>query len=105
MLPITILDTQAGLKGMTADAWEKIGPNLANDGFFIDVEILAWAGTNAMRLDETPIVFKYVDPTTVRMVSHGWAMIFDTMRLRRELRRHHKAEMSAQLQVAKAHGA
>ncbi len=92
MLPISILDTQAGLKGMTAAAWEKIGPQLSTDGFFIDVEILAWAGLHGMRVDETPIVFKYVDPTTVRMVSHGWHMIFDTLRLRKHLSRFRREE-------------
>ena len=92
MLPINILDTQAGLKGMTAAVWEKIGPQLSTKGFFIDVEILAWAGLHQMRVDETPIVFKYVDPTTVRMVSHGWHMIFDTLRLRKDLARFRRTE-------------
>ena len=40
-----------------------------------------------MRLDEVPVFFKYVDPTTVRMVNHGWSMIKDTLRLRRAMRR------------------
>jgi dolichyl-phosphate beta-glucosyltransferase len=87
MLPISILDTQAGLKGITAAAWEKIGPEMTTDGFFFDVEFLARAGAANMRIDEAPVFFKYVDPTTVRMVNHGWKMIKDTIKLRRNMRR------------------
>ena len=86
MLPITILDTQAGLKGITAQAWNVLGPQMTTDGFFFDVELLARAGVARMRIDETPIFFKYSDPTTVRMVTHGWSMIKDTVTLRRKLR-------------------
>jgi dolichyl-phosphate beta-glucosyltransferase len=91
MLPITILDTQAGLKGITARAWDLIAPKMASDGFFFDVEFLAWAGAAKMRIDETPISVKYIDPTTVRMVKHGWSMLRDTMKLRRRMRGNAKA--------------
>ena len=87
VLPIKILDTQAGLKGITAKAWELIGPKMISDGFFFDVELLSRAQLEGLVLRETPIVFRYADPTTVRMVKHGWQMFFDTLRLRRRLRR------------------
>lgn len=81
MLPIDILDTQAGLKGFTADAWAKIGPRVLTDGFFFDVEALAYAGDAKLRIEETPVYFEYVDPSTVKLVSHGWSMILDTVGL------------------------
>jgi dolichyl-phosphate beta-glucosyltransferase len=87
MLPISIGDTQAGLKGITAAAWSQLGPAMTTDGFFFDVELLARAGAARMRIDEAPVYFKYVDPTTVRMVNHGWSMIKDTLRLRRRMRK------------------
>jgi glycosyltransferase involved in cell wall biosynthesis len=87
MLPITILDTQAGLKGITAKAWETLAPEMTTDGFFFDVEMLARAGARSMRIDESPVFFKYYDPTTVRMVNHGWRMIKDTIKLRRNMRK------------------
>jgi dolichyl-phosphate beta-glucosyltransferase len=87
MLPIAIGDTQAGLKGITARAWDEIGPDMTTDGFFFDVELLARAGAARMRIDEVPVFFKYFDPTTVRMVNHGWSMIKDTLRLRRAMRK------------------
>jgi dolichyl-phosphate beta-glucosyltransferase len=91
MLPITILDTQAGLKGMTAKAWDALGPSMTTDGFFFDVELLARAGAAGLRIDEAPVFFHYVDPTTVRMVNHGWKMIKDTIKLRRNMRKSNKS--------------
>ncbi|MGD0463304.1 MAG: glycosyltransferase family 2 protein [Tepidisphaeraceae bacterium] len=87
MLPITALDTQAGLKGMTARAWQILAPTMSNDGFFFDVELLARAAAAQLRIEETAVCFKYVDLTTVRMVSHGWQMIKDTVRLRHRMRK------------------
>jgi dolichyl-phosphate beta-glucosyltransferase len=94
MLPITILDTQAGLKGLTAAAWEQLAPAMTTDGFFFDVELLARAGAAGLRIDEAPVFFHYVDPTTVRMVNHGWRMIKDTIKLRRAMRRTKKPVMT-----------
>jgi glycosyltransferase involved in cell wall biosynthesis len=86
MLPISSLDTQAGLKGMTDHAWKILGPQLNSDGFFFDVELLARAAVAGLQVGETPVYFRYVDPTTVRMIAHGWQMFKDTLRLRRQLR-------------------
>jgi dolichyl-phosphate beta-glucosyltransferase len=85
VLPIKILDTQAGLKGVTGKAWQVVGPKMTCDGFFFDVELLSRAQIEGLVLHETPIVFRYADPTTVRMVRHGGQMILDTLRLRRRL--------------------
>jgi dolichyl-phosphate beta-glucosyltransferase len=82
MLPITILDTQAGLKGISGRAWQMIESRMVTDGFFIDVELLARAGKQSMRIVEIPVTFNYVDLTTVRMVTHGWSMLLDTLKLR-----------------------
>jgi dolichyl-phosphate beta-glucosyltransferase len=87
MLPIQILDTQAGLKGITAAAWDILSPHMTTNGFFFDVEFLARAGAAQMKIEEIPVLVRYVDPTTVRMVSHGWSMIKDTIKLRRSMKR------------------
>jgi glycosyltransferase involved in cell wall biosynthesis len=88
MLPIEILDTQAGLKGITARAWEIIGPQMKTDGFFFDVELLSLAAAAKLKVEESPVFVTYVDPTTTRMITSGWSMIKDTIRLRRRLKRH-----------------
>lgn len=97
MLPIHILDTQAGLKGLTSEAWNTLVPAMTTDGFFFDVELLARAGAANMRIDEAPVFFNYFDPTTVRMVNHGWSMIKDTLKLRRAMRK--KQERGTKLRV------
>lgn len=100
VLPIKILDTQAGLKGVTAAAWQIVGPKMNCDGFFVDVELLARAQVEGLVLRETPIVFRYADPTTVRMVKHGGQMFLDTLRLRRKLHQ----EMKERRKVESAAG-
>jgi dolichyl-phosphate beta-glucosyltransferase len=102
MLPIRILDTQAGLKGVTADAWAKIGPYIQSDGFFVDVELLAYAGAAKLCIKETPISFNYVDPTTVKLVVHGWSMILDTLRLRWRLRSEQRKIEDDELELAES---
>jgi dolichyl-phosphate beta-glucosyltransferase len=87
MLPITILDTQAGLKGLTKKAWDMIGPQMTSEGFFFDVELLALAGALKLSVAETAVKVTYIDPTTIKMVSHGGSMILDTVRLRHRLRK------------------
>jgi glycosyltransferase involved in cell wall biosynthesis len=86
MLPIAARDTQAGLKGIRLAAWQRLAPALRVDGFAFDVELLARAGQAGMTIVETPVSFRYVDPTSVVMLRHGWAMLFAVLRLRRALR-------------------
>jgi dolichyl-phosphate beta-glucosyltransferase len=85
MLPIRVRDTQAGLKAMTQAAWQRLASALTVDGFAFDVELLARAGAAGLRVVETPVSFRYFDPTTVVMLRHGWHMFFAVVRLRRAL--------------------
>ena len=87
MLPIRSRDTQAGLKGVSRRAWAELAPDLTVDGFGFDVELLALAGHRGLRVVETPVTFRYVDPTTVVMLRHGSRMLVEVIRLRRALRR------------------
>jgi dolichyl-phosphate beta-glucosyltransferase len=87
VLPIRILDTQAGLKGLTGDAWATVAGAMRSDGFFFDVELLARVEAAGLPVAQTPVVVRYQDPTTVRMLVHGWSMLLDSLRLRGELRR------------------
>ena len=87
VLPIAVRDTQAGLKAVTATAWRRLGPTLAVDGFAFDVALLARASQAGLRVVEASVSFRYVDPTTVVMVRHGWHMVFAVLRLRRAMRR------------------
>jgi hypothetical protein len=87
MLPIAVDDIQAGLKAATRVAWTRLSPTLTVDDFAFDAELLAQACQSGLRVVETPVSFRYVDPTTVAMVRHGWRMFFAVYRIRRALRR------------------
>jgi dolichyl-phosphate beta-glucosyltransferase len=99
MLPITVRDTQAGLKGLSRAAWEQLASVLHVDGFAFDVELLARAGQAGLRIVETPVAFRYVDPTTVVMLRHGREMFIEVLRLRRALRRYPVGAQSASSSV------
>ena len=72
-----------------------IEPQMASEGFFFDVELLAQAGAANLRIEEVPVLVTYIDPTTVKMITHGWAMIKDTIRLRGRLKKARKLAASA----------
>jgi dolichyl-phosphate beta-glucosyltransferase len=61
LLPITLLDTQAGLKGMTAAVADAVVPNMTCDGFGIDCEILAACARYNIPITAVPIHVRYTD--------------------------------------------
>ena len=78
-----ILDSQAGLKGLTAAATERIVPKLTIAGFAFDVELLYVAHLHGLRVRQVPVTFRYdSEPTTVRFVADGWRMVRDLARIR-----------------------
>lgn len=61
MLPLTINDTQAGLKGMTAEVAERVLPNLTCDGFGFDCELLTACARYSIPVTEMPVCVRYDD--------------------------------------------
>ncbi len=101
VLPIRVLDTQAGLKGLTRAAWATVADDMRSDGFFFDVELLARVEAAGLPVAQTPVVVRYQDPTTVRMLLHGWSMLIDSLRLRSELRRGRRKSLAAGVRTAR----
>ncbi len=78
-----ILDTQAGLKGMTAEAARDIAPLLTVHGFAFDVELLVVARRRGWRIKQVPVYFRYdSEPTTVRFARDAFRMARDLVRIR-----------------------
>ena len=78
-----ILDSQAGLKGLSGAATERIVPKLTIAGFAFDVELLYVAHLQGLRVTQIPVTFHYdSEPTTVRFVADGWRMVRDLARIR-----------------------
>lgn len=78
-----ILDSQAGLKGLTGAAAERVVPKLTIAGFAFDVELLYVAHLQGLRVSQVPVTFHYAsEPTTVRFVADGWRMVRDLAKIR-----------------------
>lgn len=87
-----ILDTQAGLKGFTAAAAERIFPQLTINGFAFDVECLYIARVEGLRVAQVPVTFQYdSEPSTVSFVRDAARMLRDLARVRWNAWRHRYA--------------
>lgn len=64
LLPLTLRDTQAGLKGMTAAVAEAVVPNLVCDGFGFDCELLTACARYGIPVTEVPVTVRYDDAAT-----------------------------------------
>jgi dolichyl-phosphate beta-glucosyltransferase len=61
LLPVTQMDTQAGLKGISASAVARILPYLNCDGFGFDCEMLAACHRQELRVVEVPVTVRLTD--------------------------------------------
>ncbi|OWK43698.1 glycosyl transferase, family 2 [Fimbriiglobus ruber] len=79
ILPLTQLDTQAGLKGMSASVAEQLLPSLTCSGFGFDCELLTACARYNIAVTEVPVCVRYEDTasttgmgSTVRMLREIW---------------------------------
>ena len=78
-----ILDTQAGLKGMTAEVARDIVPRLGIHGFAFDIELLVAARRRGYTIKQVPVNFRYdSEPTTVRFARDAFRMARDLLKIR-----------------------
>jgi glycosyltransferase involved in cell wall biosynthesis len=79
------LDTQCGLKGLTADATDVVMEPLVTERFAFDVEMLARAGRAGLRVEGLPVRWSHVEASRVRPVHDGIEMAVAAVRIRRRL--------------------
>ena len=78
-----LLDTQAGLKGFTADAAETIFDRATISGFGFDLECLYIARMNSLSISQVPVLFRYDDePSTVRLLRDALQMAGNVVTIR-----------------------
>lgn len=83
-----ILDTQAGLKGFTAQAAKLCFTQVTIPGFGFDIECLYIAQRNGLAIRQVPVRFRYDDePTTIRFARDGNRMLQDVLHVKRNARR------------------
>jgi dolichyl-phosphate beta-glucosyltransferase len=78
-----ILDTQAGLKGFTAEAAQLCFSRATIPGFGFDIECLYVAQQHGLAIKQTAVSFRYDDePTTVRFARDSSRMLRDIWQVR-----------------------
>ncbi len=78
-----VLDTQAGLKGFTAAAAERIFTRLTIARFGFDVEVIFIAQRSGLSVKQTDVTFRYDDePTTVDFAQSAVTMGGDLLKIR-----------------------
>jgi dolichyl-phosphate beta-glucosyltransferase len=83
-----VKDTQAGLKGFSAAAAERLFGLAAIDGFAFDVEILYLARRLGYRVVEVPVTFAYErEPSTLHLFRDAFRMFGETLGVRRRAKR------------------
>ena len=98
------LDTQCGLKGVTADAAEVVVAPLVTRRFAFDVEVMARASRAGLRLQGLPVRWSHVEASRVRPVADGLEMARQAVRIRRQLDRESAGSPSAAVEPAIAAG-
>ena len=79
-----ILDTQAGLKGFTAEAADLCFSRSTIPGFGFDIECLYIAQQHGLVIKQTAVEFRYDDePTTVRFARDSNRMLQDILKVKR----------------------
>jgi dolichyl-phosphate beta-glucosyltransferase len=86
LLPISLQDTQAGLKGMNASVAESILPHLTCSGFGFDCEFLTACARSGIQPIEIPVCVRYENATSTTGPRAGLQMIRELWQIRREWR-------------------
>lgn len=83
LLPLTQLDTQAGLKGMSGDVAGRVLPNLKCDGFGFDCELLTACARYGIAVAEVPVCVRYEDAASTTGLGATLNMFRDLWRIRK----------------------
>jgi glycosyltransferase involved in cell wall biosynthesis len=86
LLPIKQFDTQAGLKGLTAEAARTLLPHLCCDGFGFDCELLTAAARLGVPVTEVPVCVRLDSPASTTSAATLGRMVAELWRIRRAWR-------------------
>jgi dolichyl-phosphate beta-glucosyltransferase len=87
MLPLSLGDTQAGLKGLTARAADLLLPHLRCRGFGFDCELLTACVRFGLAVTEVPVCVRYEDRATTTTLRSTGRMVRELWKIRRRWRR------------------
>jgi glycosyltransferase involved in cell wall biosynthesis len=88
-------DAQCGFKAVSRRAVEQIIPQIADQSWFFDTELLVLAEKQGYRIKDIPVVWIEDDDSRVKIFQTGWDDIKGVFRLRRQLWKRRTAEVLA----------
>ena len=92
LLPISQRDTQAGLKGLSAEAARLVVPRLTCEGFGFDCELLTACTRHGLEIREVPVCVRYADRASTTNFSTVRRMLQELWRIRQTWREELPAE-------------
>src|ERR1700687_5342235 len=78
-------DAQCGFKAATREVVEKIVPQIKDQSWFFDTEMLVLAEKQGYRIKDIPVVWNEDDDSRVKIISTAWEDIKGVFRVRRLL--------------------
>jgi glycosyltransferase involved in cell wall biosynthesis len=79
-------DAQCGFKAVSREAVERIVPQIEDQSWFFDTELLALAEKQGFRICDIPVLWIEDDDSRVKILKTGWEDIKGLMRVRRYLK-------------------
>src|ERR1700719_2645540 len=78
-------DAQCGFKALSRKAVEEIVPQIKDQAWFFDTEMLVLAEKQGYRIKDVPVEWIEDDDSRVKIIQTGWEDIKGVFRLRRQL--------------------
>jgi glycosyltransferase involved in cell wall biosynthesis len=78
-------DAQCGFKALSRKAVEEIVPQIKDQSWFFDTELLVLAEKQGYLIKDVPVVWVEDDDSRVKIIKTGWDDIKGILRLRRQL--------------------
>jgi len=85
MLGTKFSDAQCGFKVLTREVVERILPQVQDQAWFLDTEMLVLAERQGYRIKDLPVKWDEDDDSRVKIISTAWEDIKGVLRLRRLL--------------------
>jgi putative flippase GtrA len=76
-------DAQCGFKALRADVARRLLPEIEDEGWFFDTELLLLAEHNGLRINEVPVDWVDDPDSRVRIISTAWGDLQGTVRMAR----------------------
>ena len=88
-------DAQCGFKAVSREVVDRIVPQIKDESWFFDTELLVLAEKQGYRIKDIPIVWTEDDDSRVKIARTAWDDVSGVLRLRRQLWRDRRGKPEA----------